>query len=343
MNKKKTKQIKTSDINEKIKRRFEQTNYDFNELQNDTKAILNSQFEQLTKLTNKGISNYPRLTNALNEEADILDNASNTFFKLAKESKTGADEIRTRLKEAQEKEKQDNKKIKILPTTPTNAQIDYQETSSKHFASGATFYKLFWVFFIGCFAGVVIETIWCIIRNGHYESRTGLVYGPFNLVYGIGALVLTYSLYKYRNRSRLYSFIGGFIVGSIVEYACSYFQELFFGSTSWDYSNIPFNLNGRICLLYSIFWGLLGIFWIKTIYPTMAKWILKIPNKIGKPLTTILLIFIIFDSAISGIVVNRWYKRDSGLPANNTIEVFIDNHYPDSRMEKIYANLEFKD
>lgn len=40
-----------------------------------------------------------------------------------------------------------------------------------------TFYKLFWVFFIGCFAGVVLETIYCLIQRGHYESRVGLIYG----------------------------------------------------------------------------------------------------------------------------------------------------------------------
>ena len=67
-----------------------------------------------------------------------------------------------------------------------------------------------------------------------------------------------------------------------IEYLCSFFQEMLFGSTSWDYSNIPFNLNGRICLLYSVFWGILGILWIKEIYPRMAVWILKIPNKVGK-------------------------------------------------------------
>lgn len=67
-----------------------------------------------------------------------------------------------------------------------------------------TFYKLFWVFFIGCFAGVVLETIYCLIQRGHYESRVGLIYGPFNLVYGIGALCLSGALYQFRNRGRVF-------------------------------------------------------------------------------------------------------------------------------------------
>ena len=62
-----------------------------------------------------------------------------------------------------------------------------------HFAHGLNFYKLFWVFFLCCFLGVVIETIFCWIASGRLSQRTGLVWGPFNLIYGIGAVLLTVS------------------------------------------------------------------------------------------------------------------------------------------------------
>lgn len=251
------------------------------------------------------------------------------------------DEVETRLKETEKYDRKKKKKLRILPPAPTNAQIDYRERQEAHFAQGMTFYKLFWVFFIGCFAGVVLETIYCLIQRGHYESRVGLIYGPFNLVYGIGALCLSGALYRFRNRGRVFSFVGGFVVGSVVEYACSWFQEVCFGSTSWDYSNMPYNLNGRICLLYSIFWGILGIFWIKDIYPRMAKWILKIPNKIGKPLTWALLAFMIFNSVMTLFTSLRWTARREGVPAGNAFEAYLDEHYPDERMQKIFANAEF--
>mgnify|MGYP002529453981 FL=1 len=251
------------------------------------------------------------------------------------------DEVETRLKETEKYDRRKKKKLRILPPPPTNAQIDYRERQEAHFAQGMTFYKLFWVFFIGCFAGVVLETIYCLIQRGHYESRVGLIYGPFNLVYGIGALCLSGALYRFRNRGRVFSFVGGFIVGSVVEYACSWFQEVCFGSTSWDYSNMPYNLNGRICLLYSIFWGILGIFWIKDIYPRMAKWILKIPNKVGKPLTWALLVFMVFNSVMTLFTSLRWSARRAGVPAGNAFEVYLDEHYPDERMQKIFANAEF--
>ena len=251
------------------------------------------------------------------------------------------DEVETRLKETEQYDRRKKKKVRILPPAPTNAQIDYREKQEAHFAQGMTFYKLFWVFFIGCFAGVVLETIYCLIQRGHYESRVGLIYGPFNLVYGIGALCLSGALYQVRNRGRVFSFVGGFVVGSVVEYACSWFQEVCFGSTSWDYSNMPYNLNGRICLLYSIFWGILGIFWIKDIYPRMAKWILKIPNKVGKPLTWVLLVFMVFNSVMTLFTSLRWTARREGIEPRNAFEAYLDEHYPDERMQKIFANAEF--
>ena len=251
------------------------------------------------------------------------------------------DEVETRLKETEQYDRRKKKKVRILPPAPTNAQIDYREKQEAHFAQGMTFYKLFWVFFIGCFAGVVLETIYCLIQRGHYESRVGLIYGPFNLVYGIGALCLSGALYQFRNRGRVFSFVGGFVVGSVVEYACSWFQEVCFGSTSWDYSNMPYNLNGRICLLYSIFWGILGIFWIKDIYPRMAKWILKIPNKVGKPLTWVLLVFMVFNSVMTLFTSLRWTARREGIEPRNAFEAYLDEHYPDERMQKIFANAEF--
>lgn len=248
------------------------------------------------------------------------------------------DEVETRLEERQ---KIDKRKRRILPAAPTNAQIDYQERKNRHFAQGMSFYKLFWVFFIGCFAGVVLETLYCMLQRGHYESRVGLIYGPFNLVYGIGALALSGALYRFRNRGRVFSFVGGFVVGTVIEYGCSWFQETVFGSTSWDYSSMPYNINGRVCLLYSFFWGLLGILWIKDIYPRMAKWILKIPNRFGKALTWALLAFMVFNSVMTGLTALRWTHRRRQMPPANAFEEYLDEHYPDERMQKIFANAEF--
>lgn len=262
-------------------------------------------------------------------EQMVLYMAQESFF---------VDEAQTRLNEIMRVTK---KCKRIVSPAPTNAQIDAAEKRLRHFAQGRSPYKLFWVFFIGCFAGVMVERLWALIRYGVLEPRVGLIYGPFNLVYGVGAWALTAALYPLRNRSRVFSFLGGMIIGSVVEYACSFFQEMVFGSVSWDYSNRPFNINGRICLLYSVYWGVLGVVWIKELYPRMARMILKIPNRIGKPLTLALCAFMVANTLMTGLTVLRWTQRRTGHAASNRVESYLDRRYPDARMERIFSNLVF--
>ena len=309
-------------------------------LERDSKRIVSEQLERLASDTQEGVFEESGLGATLKSEAESLKRAGELHQKLHRSCAELADEIETQLRESRLYDKRSSRAHLIQPA-PTNAQIDFEAKKTRHFAQGITFYKLFWIFFIGCFAGVVVEVLWCFITRGHYESRVGLIYGPLNPVYGLGAWALSAALYRYRNRNPIFSFIGGFFIGSIIEYLCSWFQETVFGSTSWDYSAMPFNLNGRICLVYSLFWGVLGILWIKEFYPRAAKWILKIPNKIGKPLTWVLLVFMIFNCFMTAATVLRWTERRAGEPADSAFEVWMDNHYPDARMQKIFANLEF--
>lgn len=269
--------------------------------------------------------------------ADSIQRAAVTMSKTAARTYAISDELNARCRDIQKQ----RKKRRLVPNAPANTTIDLHEEQSDHFAKGRNWYKLLLVCFIGSFVGVVVELLWCVLRNGYLESRSGLVYGPFNLLYGAGAVALTGCLYKFRNKGSWISFLGGMVVGSVVEYACSWGQEILFGSRSWDYSSMPFNLNGRICLLYSVFWGILGVWWIKDMYPRMAQWILKIPNTGGKILTLCLTVFFIFNSLVSLVAVGRWSERVEGLEPSNAVEEFFDERFPDERMERIYANMEW--
>lgn len=210
------------------------------------------------------------------------------------------------------------------------------------FAHGLNFYKLFWVFVIGCFLGVVIETIWCIIRNRRIESRKGLIYGPFNLVYGIGAIFMTVGLIWMKDTRDLFVFIGGTIIGGAYEYVCSVIQEKLTGTISWDYKALPFNLHGRINLLYCFFWGILGLLWERDLYPPLSRLIERIPNSVGIPLTWILVVFFVLDSFISAAAVYRMNCRQTGQIKEHTrFWQWIDRRYPDKRMRRIYPNMKF--
>ena len=118
---------------------------------------------------------------------ESLRRAAVNMSKTVAQTYSVSDEISARCKDI---EKQ-RKKRRFVPTAPANTTIDLRERESSHFAKGMNWYKLFLVCFIGSFAGVVIELLWCLLRNGYLESRSGLVYGPFNLLYGAGAVALT--------------------------------------------------------------------------------------------------------------------------------------------------------
>lgn len=310
------------------------------EIENASIELLRVAEETKTEMDNY----YPHLlddnitASEVDGRSESLKRATANIAKALTHAYTVSDELSARWYDL----KKQRKKRRLF-SVPANSAIDLREISSEHFARGMNLYKLLLICFIGSFAGVVVELLWCLITNGYLESRSGLVYGPFNLLYGAGAVALTACLYRFRNRSSWISFAGGMIVGSVVEYVCSWGQELVFGSRSWDYSGMPFNINGRICLLYSVFWGVLGVFWIKTLYPLTAKLILKIPNKVGKIATWVLVVFFVFNAVMSCISVYRWSERIAGVEPTNTFWEMVDNRFPDERMERIFANMEFSD
>ncbi len=271
------------------------------------------------------------------DKAESFKRATGNIKKALAQAYLISDELSARDKDITRHKK--HKKWKVL--TSANAAIDAIESRSNHFAKGINLYKILLVCIIGSFVGVVVELIWCMFRHGYIESRAGLVYGPFNLLYGAGAVVLTVCLYRFRNRGAWLSFLGGMIVGSVVEYVCSFGQELLLGTRSWDYSNMPFNLNGRICLLYSVFWGFLGVLWIKRIYPEMARHILRMPEKWGKVVTWAMTVFMVFNACVTFVAVMRWSDRVRGEEATTAFEKMLDDRFPNERLEKVFANMKF--
>ncbi len=207
------------------------------------------------------------------------------------------------------------------------------------FAHGINFYKLAWIFIIGCVIGVVFETIFVWATTGVYMRRSGMLYGPFNQIYGFGALLFTIFLYRFRKYNAIIIFLASMVLGMAFEYACSWIQEVVFHTRSWDYSNMPLNIGGRVNLLYGVGWGLMGLIFLNHIWPFLSEMIERIPNRIGKPLTILFVAFLVFDMALSGLAVWRMSERTQGVPATNFVEVWLDESYPNTVMAKKYPSM----
>lgn len=208
------------------------------------------------------------------------------------------------------------------------------------FAQGCSPTKLIWIFFIAALLGDIIETLFCRATMGIWMSRSSLIYGPFSIVWGLGAVMFTALLYRYKDKSEGYLFLAGTIVGGVYEYVCSVFTELVFGTVFWDYSHIPFNLAGRINLLYCFFWGIAAAVWMKVLYPRLSRLIERLPMKAGKVLTWVIVVFMVFNMAISALALGRYQQRQSApdAPTNGFTE-FLDHYYPDERIHQVYPNM----
>ena len=209
----------------------------------------------------------------------------------------------------------------------------------KVFAQGYCFVKIFVFFVLGCVIGTYYEEILWYIRFHEKVDRQGIFYGPFSPIYGLGICIFVIFLGREaEKRSWFKTWAWSALIGGVTEYATSLIAEKVFGSTIWDYSNVPTNVNGRTTLLFMVFWGLGGMVLMKLVYPFVSRWIEKIPYKTGRVVYYIALVLMIVDLVLSYGAMGRRAMRDQGMPPRTFIGRFFDRVYPDEYIdEKIPA------
>ena len=221
---------------------------------------------------------------------------------------------------------------------------------------GFTIIQILAYFIVYSVAGYIIETIFGLVTKGVLESRKSFLYGPFCGIYGVGAVVMIIGLQRFK-KNNYTLFAGGFIIGSIIEYDISFIGEWFFHIKWWDYSSMPFNINGRICVWFSFFWGALAIYLMSHIHPKVDKLIEKIKPSILKPLTIILTILIFIDFIVTGFALKMFFVRIvnqydldiegvemyfdtySKLYENEKVKSFVDKHFSNEKMLKTFPNI----
>ena len=229
--------------------------------------------------------------------------------------------------------------LHAYPNLQLDQYPDLTVPAKERFAQGCCFYKLVWLFLLGSLLGDFTETIFCRLTAGVWMSRSSLVYGPFSIVWGFGCVIFTAFLYRCHDKSDRYIFIAGTVLGGAYEYVCSVLSELLFGTIFWDYSHIPFNLGGRINLLYCFFWGIAAVVWLKGLYPPLSALVERIPKRIGPSVTWLLILFMVFNMAMSGLALARYTERQTvASPSAGALAHYLDSHFPNERMERIYPN-----
>lgn len=202
--------------------------------------------------------------------------------------------------------------------------------------------NLFWLFMLGSVAGFVLEGLWCILMEGHWENHSATVWGPFCIIYGIGAAAVSLLSILLKGRVLPVRFLAFSAAGAAAEYFASLFQELCFGSVSWDYSGHFLNLGGRVSLKMSLIWGVLGIAFARLIFPLLTRLFAKMQGKGWRTASTVLTVFMAVDLAVTAAAVARWRSRiTDGSPSDSKVIQFLDTAYDDETMSRLFPNMNF--
>lgn len=159
------------------------------------------------------------------------------------------------------------------------------------------FYVDFLYFVTYSFLGWVCEVVYCSLLANKLINR-GFLNGPICPIYGFGALMIVTLLMPIRQNVALV-FALGFLITSILEYITSYAMEKMFHSKWWDYSDKKFNINGRVCLLNSILFGLLSVLVMFEIHPEVVNIINNLSYLKIQVFAIIFIIILTSDTTIS--------------------------------------------
>ena len=185
------------------------------------------------------------------------------------------------------------------------------------------FLDLLTYFFIYSFLGWCIESVFKSICE-RKAVNSGFLYGPFCPIYGYGAIIMYIFLDDVSSKPFI-TFCLGFVVLSIWEYAVGVFLEKIFHRKYWDYSKNKFNLQGRVCLLNSFFWGILGVLFIDVIHPFITGILSNINSTTIIYCDISIAVIMIIDTAVSigsNFSIATQLKRVDEL--NNIIKEKLD-------------------
>ncbi len=155
-------------------------------------------------------------------------------------------------------------------------------------------YHYLWNFFLYAFLGWCMEVSYAALVTGKFVNR-GFLNGPLCPIYGFGAIIVLTALDPLKD-NLLLLFAGSVVLTSALEWATGFVLEKLFHQRWWDYSDMPFNIGGYICLLFSILWGFACLFVVKLLHPSILFLIHLIPHTVGVVLLVLLSLILLVDS-----------------------------------------------
>lgn len=202
---------------------------------------------------------------------------------------------------------------------------------------------LLWLFLLYSCAGVLVEGVFCLALHRRLELRLGLLYLPLRPIYGAGGALCTLLLTPLLDHL-VVVFVLSVLICSAVEFAAGWGVERAFRTTSWDYSDKRLHLQGRVCLQYSLAWGLLAtaaLYACHSLVVDQVDQVVRAPSRTQDVLLLVLLVLTLLSTALTLATLARVRRRvdalrgrgpggpDPAAPAGRSWDGLVDRLVPD--------------
>ncbi len=165
-----------------------------------------------------------------------------------------------------------------------------------------------WYFFAYAFLGWCAEVVFAALKNGRFVNR-GFLNGPVCPIYGFGLVAVLWCLEPIRD-NLLLLYLGSVVLTTVLELATGYLMEKLFHQRWWDYSKMPLNIGGYVCLLFSLVWGVACVLIVDVLHPAVARLTTLVPSPWHTVLPIVFAAVFLTDAAVS---VGKAFRLDRRL------------------------------
>jgi len=194
----------------------------------------------------------------------------------------------------------------------------------------------------GSLMGVLIEGLFCLIRKGQWESHVVTVFGPFNALYGAGAVLFFSVSSLLKNKSIVLKVAVITAVATVLELLCGILLADGLGMKAWDYSKAFLNYRGMICLSFTLGWGAAGLVFC-LMFDKIDRFLCKLQGKKMHILCIVLSVLMAINLCLTAVCIVRWSNRHYHTAADTKIGRMVDEIAPDRWMYHRFLEWTFID
>jgi len=170
----------------------------------------------------------------------------------------------------------------------------------------AVYYFLLYFFVYG-FLGWCAEVVFAAFKHKSFVNR-GFLNGPICPIYGLGIGLVVHLLRPIQSNIVLL-YVTSMVLVTALEWLTGFLLEKIFHNKWWDYSHIPFNLNGYVCLPFSLIWGAACVIIVRGIHPLFHKAMVHLPLAVGGVLLVLFGIGLIADLYVTAAGIFKINRR----------------------------------